>query len=518
MWMVKVFVGVMMTSHAMVSYAIAKAPTAIVGAHVGGPAGIHTGIHTSLRADSTPAVAVVSDLGTSDSGDVSLLRATVPRVTFETYSSPSECIAALQRDSRLPEEAGYKGRPWQIAKATVETPAGYDPAGDTVYAVVRTDARACLSHFPLAAVRDWQLAPMVVLAAVADDSTTARAAFTRLMRAEATRTPRERALTFHDLIATIGVGRSEARFSERTQRWVLECRDSLQSLWRATTHGKTPPDADFLYDIAQQQEQLINGFSWQTALSDPAFARQVEIASAAIAAVPDERRAKLSEVLDEDVGAMVIVVGSLYGADSLQTILPKFTHNVQQLADTALWTRVLGLLASRAQFAAQFLGQPRPPLTGTYWVGLPPESVRPARGRVTLVQFNALTTTEPLLTRLHQRFGDSLDIILVAGLSGWFQREAPLSPDAEVAMQTRWVREYVGVPFPIVFSPRPYTVRPAPDGRREYGAEINATRYGLSLPVVVDKRGIVRAVVLQLPGSYPALEQQIAKLIAEPAP
>ncbi|MBX6330563.1 MAG: hypothetical protein IRY91_01815 [Gemmatimonadaceae bacterium] len=132
-------------------------------------------------------------------------------------------------------------------------------------------------------------------------------------------------------------------------------------------------------------------------------------------------------------------------------------------------------------------GRPAPPLVGDYWYGRS-DTTRPlpARGRVTLLAFvdhRCRVKCYPgyaMLERLHRRFGDALDIVLVAQTFGYFRLRPPPSPSEEAELIRHYFLDELKLPGMLTVSVTPTSQLPAPDRRHVYGETANGRSYHVS--------------------------------------
>ena len=137
--------------------------------------------------------------------------------------------------------------------------------------------------------------------------------------------------------------------------------------------------------------------------------------------------------------------------------------------------------------AVRGAGGPARPLVGEYWYGRGNRAgPLPAPGRVSLVVFvdhRCGARCYPgyaMLKRLGRRFGDSLDVILVAQTFGYFRLRPPPSPAEEAEAMRHYFLEELQLPGVLNVAVTPFTQLPAPDGRFIYDATPNDANYGVS--------------------------------------
>lgn len=131
----------------------------------------------------------------------------------------------------------------------------------------------------------------------------------------------------------------------------------------------------------------------------------------------------------------------------------------------------------------------RPPIAANFWISsLPGDTIRPAPGKVSLLVFvgercggrgaSACAPNYAVLRRLHQRFGATLDITLMARTDGYFRSYAPPTPAEEAELLRQYFLEDVGLSGALSVVTTPFTRLPNPDGRRRDGATPNLHYFG----------------------------------------
>jgi len=132
-------------------------------------------------------------------------------------------------------------------------------------------------------------------------------------------------------------------------------------------------------------------------------------------------------------------------------------------------------------------GTPATPLVGEHWYGRRGGGgPLPARGRVSLLMFvdhRCGARCYPgyaMLKRLERRFGDALDVILVAQTFGYFRLRPPPSAAEEAEMMRRYFQEELELPGTLVVTETPFRRLPPPDGRYIPEPTANDTAYGVN--------------------------------------
>jgi hypothetical protein len=137
--------------------------------------------------------------------------------------------------------------------------------------------------------------------------------------------------------------------------------------------------------------------------------------------------------------------------------------------------------------AVRGAGAPARPLVGEYWYGRDNRTGQlPAPGRVSLIVFvdhRCGARCYPgysMLKRLGRRFGDSLDVILVAQTFGYFRLRPPPTPAGEAEAMRHYFLEELQLPGVLNVAVTPFKQLPAPDGRFVYSATPNDANYGVN--------------------------------------
>lgn len=163
----------------------------------------------------------------------------------------------------------------------------------------------------------------------------------------------------------------------------------------------------------------------------------------------------------------------------------------------------------------QLVGQKAKPLLSEHWInGAPADDRLDLAGQVTLIEFTAhwcvpCRESYPALQKLEQEYaGKHLQIVLATTLFGYFGSERHLSPQQEIADDTKYYTQELRLPFRVAV------------GQPLSGAEgwdANSRNYfsqGVPQFVIVDRRGIVRDVMVGIDGPYePVLSAALDKVI-----
>lgn len=158
-----------------------------------------------------------------------------------------------------------------------------------------------------------------------------------------------------------------------------------------------------------------------------------------------------------------------------------------------------------------------PPLSGSVILG--PPGPYPVPHKIALIvflppgnEFEALPTVE----RLKAKFGDTMQVVVVANTRGYYRLRAPLDPSAEAQLLQHYFSDSLKVKVPVVLEETPLSHRPAPDGRAVYGLTASQQAYPNLAYLLVDGNGVARSGGMQWwISSEVHLVRRIQRLIAE---
>jgi hypothetical protein len=147
--------------------------------------------------------------------------------------------------------------------------------------------------------------------------------------------------------------------------------------------------------------------------------------------------------------------------------------------------RASGVPAGSAAQAQAPVGEHAATLEGTFWYHRVGNTPHPAPGKPSLVVFdlrhdcayNRCASSYAVLRRLGARFGDTLDVTLVAQTQGFFAERRPQQPAQEAEAIRHYVFDQLHLPGTLVVEQTAFTVRPDPDGRRFNAATANQRAY-----------------------------------------
>ena len=214
--------------------------------------------------------------------------------------------------------------------------------------------------------------------------------------------------------------------------------------------------------------------------------------------------------------------------DLLLTLLrdPRADSAVEAMAARAV--AVLGGKQEEGRWggAIKLMGKPFGPIVPDLWFNRSPtDSVMPRLGRVTLVQYvdpqhcfcGSFYTAA---RRLKQRFGDSLDLLILIRSHRHFGDYATLDPADEARLVSERLLKQEKLAATVAFWKTPYKRHPAPDRRvvEERVQALHDIQFGGGA-LVVDRRGkLMSAGIVQIsPWGELALERLIESLLSAPA-
>lgn len=176
--------------------------------------------------------------------------------------------------------------------------------------------------------------------------------------------------------------------------------------------------------------------------------------------------------------------------------------------------------------AMLLLGDRYAPIKPDFWFNRPGgDSTFPRPGRVTVIQPIGVQqciceATFAAIRRLKQRFGDSIDVVVLVQTNGHWARRVQLTPAEEAQLISAAVIDGAKLPVALGVYTTTFVPNPAPDNRlvAQVIPELRHIRFGSSA-VLVDRRGITQlAGVVDLgPWSERALNAVVASLLSAPA-
>lgn len=136
-----------------------------------------------------------------------------------------------------------------------------------------------------------------------------------------------------------------------------------------------------------------------------------------------------------------------------------------------------------------WLGSPAQPVTGDFWFRRGGDAaLHPAWGKPALIVFNLrhdcsmhdCSASYAVLRRLGHRFGDALDIVMVAQTQGYFRKRPPQSPSNEAEATRHLFLDNLGLPGALAVETTPSIKRPPPDRRMRFELTPDQQSYGLA--------------------------------------
>lgn len=399
---------------------------------------------------------------------------------YSRYSAPEQCIVALRRviDSTQ----------WGEPDTTRFDPAA--PLPDVAGATVRR----CGARFPLGSAttdRDGALVELYLAMGRTDD---AKALVARRLAAAAAKGSRS-GEEAHVLMTSINAY-LDARPAAVDQALALAAR--LDRLGSAARRERVGAHAA-MYEFARS-------------VMDTGLMRQEAVALTTAA----------DGLTDEEW--MTPGVQSAIADAILSMTLPLLRDSTEDAFLAVLHQRMRKTLGdSYGSKGAGSIGRPVPRLAGDWWFGVADTATpRPRAGRLTFVMSvdwrcgGDCYPAYAVLRRLHARYGDALDVVLVAQTDGYFRLRPPLAPAEEAEALHQYFLGELALPGALTVSSTPFTFRPDPDLRRVDKPTQNDTTYVLesgshgNTIVVVDPRGTV---VYYTQGLQPRKEREITAVL-----
>jgi hypothetical protein len=188
-----------------------------------------------------------------------------------------------------------------------------------------------------------------------------------------------------------------------------------------------------------------------------------------------------------------------------QSVLLALVRNPRNdSAGAALRARAIEILGKDQQEGRYgegllLLGERWPALKPDFWFNRPSaDSVFPRPGRVTIIQPIGIQqclceAVFASINRIKQRFGDSVDILLVVETQGHWARRVQLSPAEEAGLLKRAVIDSLKLPVTLGVYTTTFIPHPAPDNRLvpQVIPEMKKITFANSA-IIVDRRGIAQ--------------------------
>lgn len=381
----------------------------------------------------------------------------VPR-DFSRYTTPSACVAAVEATQL------------KTAPAAVDT-AAFDPLHDTLPAAVVLVARRCGPHFSLATTPPLELRSLFELELARGNDAVALATAERYLSVQSKdEYPWALAMVVRDLL-----------FAVPTRLVAAEA-----MIARLDSLG---PAANVPRYVAHDQLDWLSVKSFDTLRIEREGWTLYRLRHQMTNQQLDDERGQFGfesmfetstnvrRPFEQNVGNQPweILWQMLELELSRSSTLAEAVSRVAQTAktmgmDPVVLQKNLNTLTTTRFFGFSELGKPVALLPATYWFSASGDTIWPRKNHVTLlIRRNGNVVQErsdALIRRLHQRFGDALDIVVYSKTFGYFRDSPPLSP-AEEAQKLRWFYfDYLKLPIAALAVLETPFGR-LPDGRRE---------------------------------------------------
>jgi len=407
---------------------------------------------------------------------------------FVRYSTPGQCEQAAIRLHRT-----Y----WRDKRQDTVV---YAPATDSVPGPVVQAARACAARFTVAGVQERELLDLAQLYTIANQDDLAQAAIDRLLRAQAARPARERGWTLHLMSASLLDARPTRIEAARKYRSQLDALGTPVAIWR-------------LYAYTKLANHL-------TSLNNRAAA--IAAARTALAASKQMDRNDRLDFVSNLVGAYATLAEPLALEQPASATLALFdTVNADLLplrpAGSPDLEALKGVIAT-ARAPYSLYGSTGPQLRAARWYNTQGDSIRPRRGKVSLLVFAhpSIPNYQMYATvrRLHSKYGSAgLDIVVLASTYGYFRNQPTSSPLTEADRVGHYYVEFLRLPAAVAVEQTRFSNR-STDGRRMNEIVANSQSYSRGgNGVLVDKQGRVRMVGTVVPGKEPLWDAVIAEAV-----
>lgn len=447
-----------------------------------------------------PAAAQVSFAWPADTGDVA------------RYTTAEECLAAVARVRSRIERWGpvwSDTLPLTPAQARAPLP----------QAVIET-ARRCSARFPAGTAPVTDFAPLQQLYLLAGRDADALTLLRRRLAAVAPEALRERAAVLDSALqGYLFISFGDVQDRPRPVR--LATAESLLA-----EAGRLP---DSLHSI---QARMVPAFqllreaknAGDTAIVHRAAQRYLDIVARAS---PADRRSTFYQTF-ASIGAYTALVERDEAA-----LLDSLRHSTASYValKRAMWAKASGERPEALRFP---IGQPAPPVEGTFWFGRDDSSeTRPAKGKIGLVVYldhDCRTMSNyqcwpayASLRRLAQRF-PALEVTIMTRTRGFFSQMAPPAPAEEAQVLHEWWQGFHHLPGALAVTATEFWRLPAPDRRRIDRSTANETHYSFGrswelrpgMAFLVDRDGtIIEVGELGLKDSMgvPDVEMHLGQLI-----
>jgi len=375
------------------------------------------------------------------------------QVDFSRYDTPSACAqtAAIAADV--------------ARRADVDT-AIYDPDHDTVSSNAVDIARRCGAKFTPANVAQRELLSLVHLSLLAGHDDVARAAADRW--ASLVTDPNEKGWAMYSTVAAY-VSAHPSRFVEAER--VVARMDSMGTAAiapRINAHSLLLVDAGQRFDVPRIEREAVATLKIDGLLAG------------------EER----NDVLYGAGNALFDILWAELYRDPQHAVA-----SVMQLAHSAgyRWATDTMTVKNYLTTIVTPIGHPPPGFTPKFWFGAHGTESWPVPGKVTML----LPEPSPgisgyrmyaIIRRLHKKYGDALNMTVMARTEGYIHDSSPLTPAQEADSLRSYYHDFLKLPVTVGVEEMPF--QRLPDGRRVNTATAmdQIQLYGFG-PLLVDQSG-----------------------------
>jgi len=447
---------------------------------IAGCLGVMTSTISSAQAPvTTPATVPATALASAAGG-------AIDRDPFARYTAPAQC---KQAGLRLRAQYWRDKRPDTVR---------YTPETDSIPASVLYAVRQCVARFSVATVPVDQLVELAAAYLWAGQENLARTAMERLRTANASLPVSVQGWSQYLFVMEL-VNVPPARLASiATAVRQLDAYGAPAATWRLWAHKEWASQLFMMDDLPKAELE----------------------AHAALAA---SRQMSLVDRIDW--------VGSIVEAYVVLTKPVALTHGgpaALSILDTAV-SDLLPLRQGGDQYVLRgdidrhraipsALGKRDLPLVhGDVWYGAGGDTVRPHRGVPTLLCFVQSPDAGDypffaVLQRLHESYGDRLDIVLMSSTEGHFRQQLMTSAKTEADLTGDYYTRFIHLPATLAVEITPF--RYGRDGRRKNLPVLNRERFALGASsILLDASGSVRWVGGGFPYDERVLNGVIASII-----
>jgi hypothetical protein len=373
---------------------------------------------------------------------------------YSRYQTPSVCVQAALSAARVAERAQLDTAP-------------YAPERDSLPPAAITVAQQCGDHFRVPDVAQRELLSLVQLSLMTGRDTVARAAANRWL--SLLPDPEARGWAMYALVQSY-VSARPSRFDDAKQ--LVAQMDSLGTSAiapRINAHGVLVHDAEERFDVPSIEREAFAALRLYPMLvgetrNDVTFGGGSAVFSILWAELYRAPGTAVNRVMD-----MASQAGYRWPGDT--TTVRQYMHTI-----------------------VAPIGHAPPPLSAQHWYGPHGQDNWPVPGKVSLLMMASpdgsvfAYSRYALIRRLHERYGDSLNITLMTKTAGYIRDSPPLTPEQEADSLRQYFQGYLELPVTVGVAETPF--RYLPDGRRANGPVAFETigLYGYG-PVLVDQQG-----------------------------